>query len=381
MEFSLFYFADDRPSAKDRYRLLIEGAKFADSHGFTAVWTPERHFHEFGGQYPNPAVTGAAVAAVTRRVAVRAGSVVAPLHHPVRIAEEWSVVDNLSAGRVGLAFASGWNAVDFVLRPENYQRRKDILASQIETVRRLWRQENVPFTDPTGNEVLLRTFPPPVQPELPVWVTTAGSIETFRLAGQLGAGLLTHLLGQDIDDLTAKIAAYRAEFRASQGADAVSGNVVLMLHAYIGTDRDEVRELVREPFSAYLRSSIGLIARSAGVLASGFDPARLRPEDVDFLVARSFDRYFDTGGLFGTMADGERLVERLAGCGVNEVACLIDFGLDPVLVLESLRRLDELRRGGAGTGPAAAVVNGNVNVGTNGSEVNGSEVNEEAQRW
>ena len=44
-----------RAASRDRYRLLLEGAKFADEHGFAAVWTPERHFHAFGGLYPNPA--------------------------------------------------------------------------------------------------------------------------------------------------------------------------------------------------------------------------------------------------------------------------------------------------------------------------------------
>ena len=81
---------------RDRYRLLLEGARFADRHGFAAVWTPERHFHAFGGLYPNPAVTGAALAAITERIGIRAGSVVLPLHNPIRVAEEWSVVDNLS---------------------------------------------------------------------------------------------------------------------------------------------------------------------------------------------------------------------------------------------------------------------------------------------
>src|SRR6185436_6916569 len=63
MEFSLFYFAsDEQKEASHKYKLLIEGAKFADRHGFAAVWTPERHFHSFGGLYPNPAVTSAAIA-------------------------------------------------------------------------------------------------------------------------------------------------------------------------------------------------------------------------------------------------------------------------------------------------------------------------------
>ena len=59
VDFSLFYFSADQGSEQP-YRLLMEGARYADQNGFAAVWTPERHFHEFGGLYPNPAVTGAA---------------------------------------------------------------------------------------------------------------------------------------------------------------------------------------------------------------------------------------------------------------------------------------------------------------------------------
>jgi len=96
LEFSLFYFAGDEDLGVDKYQLLTEGAKFADQNGFTAVWSPERHFHAFGGIFPNPSVTSAALAMVTNRVQIRAGSVVLPLHDPLRVAEEWSVVDNLS---------------------------------------------------------------------------------------------------------------------------------------------------------------------------------------------------------------------------------------------------------------------------------------------
>src|SRR5262249_36642496 len=84
--FSLFYFASaDSGSPDAKYRLLLEGAKFADQHGYEAVWTPERHFHAFGGLYPNPSVTSAALAAVTEHVGIRAGSVVLPLHNPIRV--------------------------------------------------------------------------------------------------------------------------------------------------------------------------------------------------------------------------------------------------------------------------------------------------------
>jgi natural product biosynthesis luciferase-like monooxygenase protein len=340
VDFSLFYFSDDAGVGigRERYRLLLDGARFADQHGFKAVWTPERHFHPFGGIYPNPAVVGAAIAGITERVEIRAGSVVAPLHHPIRIAEEWAVVDNLSGGRVGLSFASGWHANDFVLAPENYQDRRNILVQTVDMVRRLWRQESVQLRDGAGEQATVRIFPPPVQPELPIWITSAGSPATFQAAGQLGAGLLTHLLGQDLEDLAKKIATYRAAF-AGDGAPRVA----LMLHTFLGDDRDAVRETVREPFGNYIRSSIDLLMRASGDILPDVDPDELEPDDVEFLVRRSFDRYFDTGGLFGTVGDAARVLGTVAAMGVDEVACLIDFGVAHQAVLGSLGQLARLK--------------------------------------
>lgn len=348
MDFSLFFFADSGAPGGDGYRLLLDSARFADANGFTAVWTPERHFHTFGGLYPNPAVTGAAVAAITERVGIRAGSVVAPLHHPVRVAEEWSVVDNISHGRVGVSFASGWHAVDFVLRPENYADRRSAMVESVDTVRRLWRGEEVEFADGAGEKQAVRIFPAPVQPELPVWITSAGSPETFRAAGRAGAGVLTHLLGQDRETLARNIAAYRQELAATHGADA-RGQVALMLHTMLGTDRDRVREQVREPFSNYLRSSVDLIVHAAsGLLPPGLDVNRLPERDREFLIGHAFERYFGTSGLFGTVEDGLATVAALRAIGVDEIACLIDFGVPHDDVLASLPYIADVRdRAGA----------------------------------
>jgi natural product biosynthesis luciferase-like monooxygenase protein len=343
MDFSLFYFANDSCEREaNRYQLLLDGARFADQNGFSAIWTPERHFHPFGGLYPNPSVTSAAIAAVTERINIRAGSVVAPLHHPLRIAEEWSVVDNISGGRVGLSFASGWHAVDFALRPENYDNRRQVLIDYSDQVRRLWRGEKIEVVDGTGQPQQVGVYPPPVQPELPVWITSAGGVETFRNAGRVGAGLLTHLLGQDIDDLAAKITEYRRA--AAERGDGWSGHVVLMVHTFLGEDDDTVREVVRAPMSDYLRSSLGLLLGSQQGSARKIDPSTLREKDIDFLVQRSFDRYFDDGGLLGTVAKAQRIVERVRAIGVDEIACLIDFGLPQQTVLSGLENLNQLRQ-------------------------------------
>lgn len=355
MDFSLFYFSSDMGSVagRDRYRLLLEGARFADQRGFKAVWTPERHFHEFGGIYPNPAVTSAAVAVITERVQIRAGSVVLPLHHPIRVAEAWSVVDNLSNGRVALAMASGWQPNDFVLRPENHGKAKDALFRDLETVRRLWRGETVEFDMPDGRRVGLRTLPRPVQPELPVWITTAGNPETYAMAGSHGANLLTHLLGQSIEKLAPKIAAYRAA-RAAAGHDPKSGVVTLMLHTYVADG--DVRDAVRGPLKQYLGTSFDLLrqyawafpafAKPAGVAADdkGIDFESLSAEEREAMLDHAFERYFETSGLFGPVDEALAMVDRLKAIGVDEIACLVDFGVPDDLVLRSLPHLDELRR-------------------------------------
>jgi natural product biosynthesis luciferase-like monooxygenase protein len=355
LDFSLFYFsADENEGGQDKYKLLLEGAKYADKNGFSAVWTPERHFHAFGGLYPNPAVAGAAVAAVTEHVGIRAGSVVLPLHHPARVAEEWSVVDNISKGRVGISFASGWQPNDFALMPGNFADNKNVMLRNIEVVRKLWRGESVAFDGPLGKPVELRTLPRPVQKELPYWVTSAGNPQTFIDAGRIGANVLTHLLGQSVEELATKIAAYRKAYK--EAGHAGEGFVSLMLHSFVGADMAAVRATVKQPLIAYLKTSLHLVKQYAwsfpafkrreGMDAKdqgSVDLQSLAPEEMDALLEHSFERYFEDSGLFGTPESCLPMIDRIKAVGVDDVACLIDFGIASDTVLEHLPYLNALR--------------------------------------
>lgn len=359
IDFSMFYFSADEgehtaDAATDKYELLIEGAKFADENGFSAVWTPERHFHAFGGLYPNPSVTGAAIAVLTKKVKIRSGSCVAPLHHAARIAEEWSVVDNLSNGRVQLAFASGWAPNDFVLRKESFGRQKEVMVEQIDQIRRLWRGESVEFEGPLddGAPVAVTTMPRPVQTELPFLITAAGNPETFRIAGELGGGILTHLLGQNLEEVSEKVQVYRKAWK--DAGHPGEGFVALMLHTLIGPDEQTVKELVREPMKAYLRTSMAVIQKHAWSFPAFKYSAKadrsftdnfqsLSKEDTEALLDHSFERYYDDNSLFGTPASAAEMVDRCRAIGVDEIACLIDFGAPSKVVREHLPYLNELR--------------------------------------
>lgn len=365
MEFSIYYWGNDDGHGSKKYELLLEGAKFADTHGFCAVWTPERHFHAFGGPYPNPSVTGAAVAAVTKNIAVRAGSCVVPLHHPARIAEEWAVIDNLTDGRAGLAIASGWHPDDFVLRPENAPPdNKAAMYAAADQIRRLWRGEGVDFPKADGTSFTVKTQPRPVSAELPLWVTTAGNPDTWREAGEMGAHVLTHLLGQSIDEVAGKITIYHDALRKA-GHDPAQFKVSLMLHTYVGRDREQVKRVAEGPMKAYLGAATALVKQYAWTFPAfkkppgvtkpmDIDTRDLSAEDAAAILDYAFHRYFDESGLFGTVEDALAQVEQLKRIGVNEVACLIDYGITPEAVMEGLYPLAEVvKRANSGGGVEA----------------------------
>jgi natural product biosynthesis luciferase-like monooxygenase protein len=339
MEYSLFFFSASAQAAREDYRLVLDCARFADEHGFAAVWTPERHLHPFGGAYPNPAVLGASIAAVTSRVGIRAGSVVLPLHHPLRVAEEWSVVDNLSDGRVGVSFASGWQREDFLLSRSSFDDRRDVTVRGMAQVRALWRGEAVPFEFADGR-VEARLLPRPVQPELPVWVTTGGTVATGEAAGRAGANLLTHLLGQDFAELESLIKAYRA---AGQGR----GTVTLMLHTYLAPDALEAQQTASPYLLRYLRQSADLQGRSLASGGTDIGLEEVSEDDWAALLEPSVRRYLDGGSLVGDVASAAEVVAQAAAAGVDEIACLVDFIDDAATVRAALPLLDRLRSAAA----------------------------------
>jgi natural product biosynthesis luciferase-like monooxygenase protein len=334
MEIGLMFFADTGTELERPYKLLLDASQLADELGLSAIWTPERHFHRFGGIYPNPAVTGAAVAAVTKRIRIRAGSVIAPLHNVLRIVEEFSVLDNLSNGRVDISFGTGWHPNDFVLNPDCFANRRELTLEIVEEARRLWRGEHVVKSNGVGKQVEVRVYPRPQQAELHVWLTALNNEKTFYSAGAIGANILTHLVGQSLSKLKSNIEAYRSA-RAKAGYNR--GCVSLMLHTYIDTDLRDVERVARKPFLSYLESWMSLQETAAGVDTSEA-PAHLR-EMGDELRNLAFQDYLESRSLMGTPESCSRRLEEFEVAGVDEVACLIDFGIPFDDVLAGVRRL------------------------------------------
>ncbi len=345
VDFGIFFFASSVDSLRGNgnlYNLLIESARFADRHGFSSVWVPERHFTEFGFIYPNPALVLTGLATITERIRLCAGSLVSPLHNLVRIVEEWSVLDNVSRGRIGASFAPGWNPDDFVLYPERYSERREENFKNVGLVRKLWKNQAFTAKNGQGKDVELKIFPPPYSPEFPMWVTASGNPETFRTAGELGANVLTHLLDQDLAALKDKIELYRRA-RYDHGHDPEAGTVTAMIHSFVGEDRDAIREEARAPYCQFLKQNIGLAQGLAADRGHRIDVRSMSEKDIDTFLNFLYDRFVFDRAFIGDPASCVDLAGKIFASGVDELGCLLDFGPPAERVLENLPHLERLK--------------------------------------
>jgi iturin family lipopeptide synthetase A len=340
MQYSIYFFGNyDAAYREDKYALLQDAAKFADANGFTAAWLPERHFHAVGGFSPNSSLLACSLAAVTKNLQLRGGSVVLPLHHPVRVAEEWSVADNLSQGRVAISIATGWHPNDFVFAPEAFEDRRGICARNLEIIQKLWRGETVEMSAPNGDKLPVQLHPLPRQPELPIWATCIHQ-ESYADAGRRGLNVLGYLMNQTVDELAGKIAAYR-EGRRSAGLDPAAGHVTTLLFTYLDESVEKAREVARGPLCAYLRSYLD---NSQKKIEKQIGEMEIDKEDLDYLTNRSCDDYFNGKSLVGTVESCTAVVKRLTDIGVDEIGCFIDFGVASGQTLQSLQRVTELMK-------------------------------------
>lgn len=338
MQYGLMFFSSDSTES-DKYGLVMDLARQADQRGFSSIWIPERHFDRFGGIFPNPVVVHSAIAMVTKNIRLCAGSLVSPLHNDIRILEDWSVVDNLSKGRIGISFAPGWHVNDFALAPGGFAGRDEKMRTQIDFFRSNWRSREILTQDGKARPIKVRLFPDPVQESPPIWITSGGHRQSFEYAGEIGAKILTHLISQDLKKLEQNIAAYTGALAAA-GHGPSAGGITLMLHTFLADTDDSAREIARSPLEQYLMAALRLQNESAD---SGL--REMSDDLLNELVNARAQKYLETGSLVGSVKTCAGIVEKLTKIGVTEIACLKDFGIESEHLRASFQKLCVLKDG------------------------------------
>lgn len=340
-EISLFFFAD-RAEAVDGMELVSGAVRAADRGGLCAAWFPELHFGEFGGLYPDPSLLCAYFAGQTESLQLRAGSVVLPLHDVPRVAEAWSLVDQMTGGRVGISVANGWQPEQFVLSRKPFAERRSLAAQQVAQLARLWGGQSIELSDASGQRRTVQTYPRPVQPELPLWITCSSNPDGWSMAATLGANVLTGLLELTEEQVFARIRQYRRGMADQHGR---TGHVTLMMHTAVATTwTDNIHVETESALKNYLTNHLAFYERMLKERESvASDVQTLTAADKEALIDRGVRRYLRRHALVGDEAAVAGRLAEIAGIGVDEVACLVNFGRSHEAVLTTVNSLVNLQ--------------------------------------
>lgn len=273
----------------DRYEAALEQIVWAEKHGFRVVTLSEHHGVP-DGCLPSPLVFGAAIAARTERIRIRIAALIAPLHDPLRIAEDAAVLDQLSRGRLELVLANGYVASEFAMFDRDLSERVPAVVEAVETLKAAWTGE--PF-EHRGRTV--RVTPRPHREPRPAILLGGASRGAARRAARV-ADLF-------FPATEAHWEFYREAVLEAGGADW--GPMPPIAPRFVHVDDDvEAGWAAVEPHVAHERESYARWAADAD-LRTGFEPtgASLR-EDPNYRVVTSeqFRELIADLGDLGTIA-------------------------------------------------------------------------------
>src|SRR3979490_3303140 len=194
MEFGYFTLSDNHYESNPRTANqfvadITEEALYADKLGMHSAWIGEHHFNSLG-VLSCPDLVLAYIASRTKHIRLAPAVTVLPLHHPIRVAEQWATLDLLSTGRVDFATGRGYDSREYEPFHVSFAENQGIFDEGLEVVRKLWAAEDrishhgkhYSFDD-------VRITPNRVRKPIP---TSVGSFSkpSIELAARLECGLI-----------------------------------------------------------------------------------------------------------------------------------------------------------------------------------------------
>lgn len=214
MKFSSFLFPEAATPARDHaviHESLAE-AKLCDELGFDVVWLAEHHF-DGNCAYVDPVSFAAALATCTKRVRIGFAVAQMSLHHPIRMAEQMSLIDNITDGRliVGLGRGTAYNIYDYQgygIDPAEAQER---LIEAEEIMIRAWTEESLEYSGRFWNVKLPRLRPVPYTKPHPFILRAASGEQSMIELAQEGRPFMMNV--QSLDVTRARLDLYRRTMR------------------------------------------------------------------------------------------------------------------------------------------------------------------------
>lgn len=324
---------------------LIEQACAAERLGFSDVWLTE---HYFTGEsvYCDSLMFAAALAMRTERVRIGFAVVQMPFHHPVRLATQLALLDNLSKGRIDVGIGKGtvYNEYEFVGHGLRSTDSRERMEEAVEIIERAWREAPLDYEGRFHRLHVPAIRPRPVQQPGPRLWRSVISPGSFRECGRLGVPILTARL--PVERIRERWATYAAGIEEG-GHDAATRDRLLATSAlwrnvYVAESdaqaEDELAALLGETRAhmMHVREAYNPtdFTPDPATLNAWTDPAVPDSEAIPFALR--------TGSLYGSPRRVREQVAELRDVGVRHLLCQTGFGaMDHDQTLASMRRFGE----------------------------------------
>lgn len=172
----------------DEYRDVIELVRLIEREGLDAAWVSEHHFSA-DGYLPSLLVMLGAFAAVTERIELGTGVVLAPFHDPIRLAEDYAVVDQIAGGRVICGLGIGWRDEEFREFNISTKTRVKRLEEIVEILRLAWGEDRFDFDGRHYSYSGVTVTPKPAR--VPPILVGGFVDDAIRRAGRIGDGYIS----------------------------------------------------------------------------------------------------------------------------------------------------------------------------------------------
>jgi len=194
MDLSLFYLPTWREGYGQTltryYEEIAESIRLADDLGWTRALTTEHHFHYYGGAVPNPAIILAAWARETKNIRLAPAVSLMQLRDPLKVAEDYALVDHLSGGRCDMGVAKGFVPHEFDAFHIDQAEVPERIAEGLEICRKFSAGEPFEHSGKHFSFERLQPWPPAVNGSLPIWNAASNSKDSFVNAAERGYHLM-----------------------------------------------------------------------------------------------------------------------------------------------------------------------------------------------
>ena len=325
------YVPDLDGDSSELYAHWLEQIDAAEDLGFDSLWVTEHHFRYFGGMLPNPQLLLAAAAQRTKRMRLGAAVSILPMHHPIRIAEDFAMVDLLSNGRLNFGAGRGMHPLEYTVFAADFKTAQLRLPEALDIIVRAWTGDEFEWNGKHYRYPKLTVYPKPAQkPHPPIYVTANRDPESFQMIGRRGYNLMT-LPWIATNELQRERVENYLEALREGGHAAETKDVFVMYPTYVGDNDAEARKEVLAAWNRW---------REFAFEAMNLDPSKgeAYQKVLNHLDYGAMIR--DNRGVFGGPDTCARILKNIIDVvGTTHIGLVFHFGgLNQSMVLKSMDR-------------------------------------------